>query len=125
MDLAREGARPAVQKLDEEMRQTLVDNVETLPTFSLLQISAELRVRLPAKPEVSITTISSSLDGQLISLKTLESVAEDRNSVRIKHDRRDFANWVMAHGVQTNMIYLDEAGFYLFTRRTKRRTRVS
>ena len=66
-ELPRGGARPAVEKLDEEMmRQTLVDIVERYPAFTLLQINAELCVRLPAKPEISITTISSSLDGQSI-----------------------------------------------------------
>ena len=81
VELPREGARPAVQKLDEKLlRQTLVDVVERHPTFTSLQINTELRVRLPAKPEVSIA-ISSSLDGQLISMKKLEDAPEDRNRI--------------------------------------------
>ena len=52
------GRRP---KLDQEMKAAAVDIVEESPEFTLEQINAELRTRLPNKPRISIQTLSVCL----------------------------------------------------------------
>ena len=48
-------------KVDQEMIDVMVDTVETHSTYTLNQINAELRLRLPQKPHVCIATLANEL----------------------------------------------------------------
>ena len=64
-----------------------------------------------------VSPIAGALNDQLVSVKRLEDAPMERNSNQTKDARRDYPNWMMA-GVRHNLIYLGEAVFNLFTRRT-------
>ena len=120
----RGGARNA--KMNEEMTNACgVAIVEMHVDYTLSQINHELRMQLPHKPHVCISTISKTLHGQLIHLKKMETVAVDRNREDVKLARREFAEWlVQAHGANEEIIYVDESGFNLWLARTRGRARV-
>ena len=119
----RGGARNS--KVDQEMTEACVAIVEQHVEFTLSQINHELRLQLPNKPRVCISTISKTLHGQLIHLKKMETVAVDRNRQDIKLARREFAEWlVQAHGAYEEIIYIDESGFNLWLARTRGRAHV-
>ena len=120
----RGGAREEVRKVDDEMKAAMVDIIEQHPSYTLKQIREELQRLLPQKPVISVSTVAHVLDGALIRMKTLENIPQDRNNIRIKNERYNYANWMMAEGVGRNLVYLDEAGFNLFTRRTRGRARI-
>lgn len=108
-------------KMDDDMKTALVQIVEEHATFTLAQINTELHRRLPMKPRVSLSTVATALDGQLIHIKQLEDAPVERNSPATKEARRVHAQWLMAHGIHENLVYVDECGFNLFTRRTRGR----
>jgi transposase len=120
----RGGARNEVRKVDDEMKEAMVNIVERHSAYTLKQIKEQLQRLLPQKPIISVSTVAKTLDGALIRIKKLEDMPQDRNSDRIKDLRRDYANWMMTQGVGHNLFYLDETGFNLFTRRTRGRARV-
>jgi len=64
------------------------------------------------------------LDGQQITMKKLDDASVERNSLATKEKRREYAAWLAAEGVNQNMVYLDECGFNLHTRRTSGGARV-
>ena len=117
----RGGRREEVVKMDEEMARCLVEIVQDFPAYTLVQINTELQHRLPDKPHVSRTTVANALDGQLIRVKKMEDAPIERNSPRTKVSRRNYANWMMNDGVNQQLIFVDESGFNLFTRRTRGR----
>ena len=119
--LERGGFRQEVAKMDNEMAACLVDIVQDFPAYILAQINVELQRRLPNKPHISRTTISKSLDAQLIRMKKLEDSPMERNSDATKVARQNFAHWMTNEGVNQHLVYIDEAGFNLFTRRTRGR----
>ena len=121
----RGGARPARNKVDEEMKDAAVDIVEENAAFTLNQINAHLRQTLPHKPNISISTLAAILDGRLMRVKKLEDARVERNSQVTKEERRQYATWlVVAEGVNKNFVYLNECGFNLHTRRTRGRALV-
>lgn len=121
LERPRGGRREAVAKMDEDMAASLVEIVQDFPAYTLGQINAELQRRLPDKPHVSRTTVVTALDGQLIRTKKLEDAPIERNSPRTKTARRNYANWMLNDGVNQQLIFIDESGFNLFTRRTRGR----
>ena len=59
------------------------------------------------------------LDGQLITTKKLEDAPAERNSEGTKAARYEYANWLMQQGVNQNVVFVVEAGYNLYTRRTR------
>ena len=120
----RGGARNV--RLDAEMQLKIVDRVERHPEFTLAQVNYQLQTHLPLKPRISIQTISKSLRDQLIVMKIMETVPQDRNGPVVIDARRVYAAWYLE---VTNMeqspelIYVDESGFNLWTARTRGRAR--
>lgn len=93
----RGGARN--NKVDREMIDACVEIVQDHPEFTLQQIKVELHNRLPNKPQVCISTISTMLHGELITVKKLENVVADRNRDDVKMARLQYAEWlVTTHG---------------------------
>ena len=119
--MARGGRRRRL--VTDEARETAAEIVGEHPEFTLEQINAELRHRLPNAPHFSRSTLSNMLTANLIVMKKLEDAVAERNSDRTKTMRMDFAVWMMNTGVNQELIYIDEAGFNLWTKRTRGRAR--
>jgi hypothetical protein len=111
-------------KVDDDMRDCLIDIIERNPAFTLEQINNELQNILPNKPHISLPTVAKILDGQLIRMKKLEDAPSDRNSNATKTSRRDYAQWYMQNAMNANVIFIDECGFNLHTRRMRGRARI-
>ena len=108
----RGGAR--IRKMDAAMDEVLVQIVEEHPEWTLTQLKAtQLQLRLPHKPVVSIQTLGRRLRNQLIVLKTMETVAVDRDRHDVKVARAAHAEWYTLT-VNSNhppeMVFVDESG---------------
>lgn len=119
VSLQRGGQRPS--RVDDEMKATVRDVVIEHPAFTLNQINAELRRRLPDRPQISRTTLADTLEACLIFVKKLEDAPVERNSLRTKELRRDYAQWLLHHGIEHELVFIDEAGVNLHTKRTRGR----
>ena len=119
LTLPRGGVRRRL--VTDETRDTAVAIVEEHPEFTLEQINAELRVRLPNAPRISRSTLANVLAGNLIVMKKLEDAVAERDSDKTKRLRLEFTVWMMNPGINKELIYIDEAGFYLWTKRTRGR----
>lgn len=109
------------KRMDDEMIQTLTSIVEERPEYTLTQLNAELRHRLPTKPNVCDNVIANALHGQLITLKMTRDVPAQRNTDVVKNARNDMANWLL-HNTVIEKIYVDESGFRLWLKRTMGRS---
>ena len=103
------------------MKNTIRDIVERHPDFTIRMINEELRRQLPQAPQVGRSTISSTLEGLMITLKKLEDVPAERNAANTKNLRLAHATWLMQNIQNADFIYIDEAGINLWTRRTRGR----
>ena len=54
----------------------------------------------------------------------LEDAPMDRNNLQVKEEHREFVLLLTQEGINQNLLYVDECGFNLFTRRTRGRARV-
>ena len=108
-------------KVDDDIRRCLAHIVEENPIFTLLQLKAELEAQLPTKPLISTSTIARCLEGQLIVMKKIEDAPRERNSESTKESRKAYAEWLLNIGLQQEIIFIDEAGINLWTRRTRGR----
>ena len=106
-------------KVSDAIRRTAVEIIEEHAEFTLEQINSEFKLREPHQPHISISSLYNVLDGEMISMKKLEDVPTERNSSRIKNRRHDFAEWLLQEGVNRRLVYIDEAGFNLHTKRTR------
>ena len=112
------------RRLDAEMIEEATDIIEEYPAYSLEQILAELRLRLPNKSTLGRSTLSSALNGRLICLKKLENCPAERNSDQTKNLHRECAEWFLNDGVnRQELIYIDETGGNLYLSRTRGRAR--
>lgn len=118
----RGGRRPA--KLDNESIDLLVMCIEETPQLTLNQLNSILRDTWPEKQHVSISTVSRSLHGALISLKKVVPQPAERNSAEVKAARRAYANWRMQLNPGTRIVYVDETGYNSYTMRTRGRAPV-
>ena len=89
------GRRPRL--VDEEMRRTIVSIVENNTSFTLHQINAKLRHRLPTKSHVSIATLHRALSAQLITIKKLETVLQERHRDDVAQGRKAQAEWLISN----------------------------
>lgn len=108
-------------KLDDDIGNALVAIVEEHPGFTLRQINQELQSRLPDKPHLSLTTLCRGLEGRFLVLKKFEDSVAERNSDQVKERRMAYAQWLMMNGVNNELVFLDECGINLWTRRTRGR----
>ena len=53
----RGGHRDEAQKVDEEMKEAMVEIVREFPAYTLEQINTELQNRLPMKPRISVSIV--------------------------------------------------------------------
>lgn len=112
---ARGGRRADQVVLTDAIVQQMVNIIEEHPAYTLKQIQEALAI------EISVSTIARGLDGALITTKKLDDASIERNSQRVKNERRAYAAWFMAEAVHGTVIYVDETCFNLYTRRTRGR----
>ena len=117
--LPRGGRRRVI--IDDEIRATLVAIVEEHPTYTLVQLNAELRARLPHKRHISTTSVARCLMNSLIVIKKVEDSPAERNTEATKTTRRAYVTWLMQVQVETELVFIDEAGINLWLRRTRGR----
>ena len=82
-------------------------------------MEASLIEHLPDKPRVSTTTIARALDGMMMTLKLVEDVPDARNSPAVLDQRVQYAEWFLEHGVLAHLIFIDETGYNIWTRRSQ------
>jgi transposase len=110
--------------VDEEMRAAYREEVLRRPFATLTAINEAVRERLPQKPRVSTATVAKHLENQLISVKIAGKDADvplERNRPENINRRQDYANWLTNLGVTDRIVYIDESGYNIFTRRTQGR----
>ena len=111
-------------RLDNESKDLLVMCLEDNPQLTLKQMALILQQTWPDKPTLSTSTISRALHGECISMKKVVPHPAERNSDRVKEDRRIFSAWMMTSGLNRRRIYVDESGFNLHLMRTRGRSLV-
>ena len=121
--LPRGGARPQRRLVSQALIDAALELVEQHPEMTLDQINNQLRLSLPHHAHISRSTLSNMLHGQLIVMKKLEDAPVQRNSPEVKHCRQAFAEWLMQLPINTEIIFIDEAGINLWTKRTRGRAR--
>ncbi|XP_042229780.1 uncharacterized protein LOC121871483 [Homarus americanus] len=97
--------------------------LEANPMMTLREIKEEVMDIFPTKPHFSEVTLSRYLEGELISLKMSRDSPAERNSPAVKEARHAYATWMLATGLQQQLVYIDETGFNLWTKRTYGRAR--
>lgn len=120
--LCQAGGRP--KSLDNETLDLIVLLLEANPEITLRRLLEEVRALWPLKPAFSRMTLCRALEGEMFSVKMTYDVPADRNSVRVKEDRRAYAEWLLNEAMNTPRVYVDETGFNLWTKRTYGRSRV-
>ena len=107
--------------MDEEMKLCLLDLVDRNPFASLTILNQQLRTALPQKAEVSVATIARVLDGNLITCKIAGKDADvpaRRNQPITILRRQEYAQFFTQLGLFDNIVYVDESGYNIFTRRS-------
>jgi len=110
-------------KVTDEMKHVLRDIVNEHPDYTLAMLNNEMRTRLPDARHVSTTTVSTALQGELITMKKLEDAPAERNSDATKATRHQYAGWLMENIQRYEFVFVDEAGINLWTKRTRGRAR--
>ena len=125
----RSGQREALQRgacrpkmMTEEMISALVSFVEDKPTLTLNEMRGKLVECFPDEVVPSTMTISRALDGALITLKLLRSPTTQWNSGDVKRERKEYTEWILQNMAQTDLIFMDECGFNIWTARTHGRS---
>ena len=100
--------------------QSIIGKNEQRSDITLSEIQQMLQVH--KEINVSIGTIARYLEGRLYTMKKLESIPINRNTIEIKEARRDHAFWLQSqHESGGRFCYVDETGFGLYTARTRGR----
>ena len=58
---------------------------------------------------------------KMMTLKLVEDVPDDRNSPAVLDQRVQYAEWFLEHGVLAHLIFIDETGYNIWTRRSQGR----
>jgi len=105
-------------KVDDGMKEVLFQIIEENPLLTLKEINKKLRIQLSMKPYVSDETIARTLDKMLITLKLCEDIPVQRNTVENMEKRYMYATWFLDKTSTDDIIYIDECGYNVWTRRT-------
>ena len=116
--LRRGGDRTS--KLGNQHVQLLLDSLDANPLLTLKELRCKLEHSFDGL-RVSEATLSRSLDKHLITLKCLGRDADvpvARNTPENKARRQAFAQWLLDLPPDCHLIYIDETGFNIWTRRS-------
>jgi transposase len=108
------------RSLSEDMLTKVVQFIEEKPTATLEEMRVHLQTHNPTAA-VSLSTISRSLDGQMITLKTIRNVPANWNCDNVKIERKMYMEWLLERGIGQNLIFMDEFGVNLWTSRSQGR----
>lgn len=121
--LPRGGVRARRQRVTPQLIEAAINIVEEHPDYTLDQVNAELRRTLPNHQHICRSTLCTLLNGQLMVMKKLEDAPLQRNTVAVKEARLAFAQWIIQLPINTEIIFIDEAGLNLWMKRTRGRAR--
>ena len=92
--------------------------LECNPLLTLRQVNTKLQIHFPAKPRISVKTITNKVDGLAYPLKLSHGPA-DRHSIRTKVWWREYAEWYLSPQTVNEMkIYVDEFGCKIHVKRS-------
>ena len=120
--LPRGGRKIGSCKFDEEMRQALIAFVDANPLATLKALRTKLSAQLPNKPPVTIKTLARALEGALYTFKIATKNTDIRlsaNSQGVIEKRREYALLMTELQQDTVVVYIDETGYNLWTRRSQ------
>ncbi|KAG7170405.1 hypothetical protein Hamer_G027073 [Homarus americanus] len=106
VEAAHAGGRHKI--IDNETLDLIVMLLEANPMMTLREIKEEVMDIFPTKPHFSEVTLSHYLEGELISLKMSRDAPAERNSPSVKEARHAYATWMLATGLQQQLVYIDE-----------------
>ena len=122
-----EGKRggPTNTKVDDEMKEVIRDILSGNPAITLVNLNTELQRRLPNKPRVTAKHLGTICNGMFFTLKKLQAAPADRNRPDVKAQRKEYATWFLEDALcAPRVVYIDEAGFNVWTQRTRGRAPV-
>ena len=117
---------PKRQKATAEMKEAILTLVLQNQFITLRSLNQKLREELPHCPHISDSTVARILDGHLITCKLAGKEADiphERNLPRILVARQQYAQFFTNLGIRDHVIYVDESGYNVFTRRSIGRAR--
>ena len=109
------GGRPRCIDADTLDLATML--LESDPLLTVKQLKVEISSIFTNKPAFSPSSLSRALEGELITLKMARDSPAERNSERVKNERRVYGEWMINEGLTQHRIYIDECGYNLWTRR--------
>lgn len=118
------GARNVVVTAD--MDAAIREAALFAPFSTLNNIRQQLLLNFPDSP-ISVSTVARHLEGHAISTKIAGKDADvpfERNRPATIHRRTQYAQWLAGLGIEERIIYVDESGYNIYTRRTKGRAPV-
>ena len=86
-----------LEQLKEQLRKPTITK---LPTIRKKEIREKLLMEFPHNEAICVQTISRVLDGQLITLKKLQSTPIQWNTIEVKASRRGFVEWLVNEGMR-------------------------
>lgn len=104
------------RKVDQEMRTALQGIIDDDPLLTLRSINVHLRNRLPHKPLISLSCLANTLDKMLVTIKLVRDQPAQRNSAEVLDARFYYATWFLEQ--DSHVIYIDECGYNVWTRRS-------
>ena len=110
------------RKVTDDMRAEIRRMVTENPFTTLKKINEQLRAN--EHPNVCDQTIARVLDGMLITLKSAGKEAYipfERNRPATIVARLHYAQWYVGLGVNDHVVYVDESGYNIYTRRSRGR----
>ncbi|KAG7154532.1 putative DDE superfamily endonuclease domain-containing protein 27 [Homarus americanus] len=111
VEAAHAGGRHKI--IDNETLDLIVMLLEANPMMTLREIKEEVMDIFPTKPHFR----------GAVSLKMSRDSPAERHSPSVKEARHAYATWILATGLQQQLVYIDETGFNLWTKRTYGRAR--
>jgi transposase len=106
----------------DALRGQLLAIVELHNDYTLEEIRTALQAATPPGSRIpSVSSIWQKLDGELITLKDAHWIPQMRNTPETKATRKTFVQQMSAEDPHVILLYFDECGYCLWTRRTKAR----
>ena len=112
------------RKFTEEHITRLCSAVDDNPTMTLRQLKHVLEEDFSGIT-ISISTIDRLLDGHHYSLKKMVNQPAERNHLRVKEQRKEYAIWLQSTGVSLLRLYIDETNYNIWCARSSGRSKVN
>lgn len=123
--LPRGGRKDANTKVDDETRQFIENEIEQNPFLTLTDMASLVNNHFPNKPPITYRTVDRVLQGLLYTVKLATKgtdVRQKTNSAESVAARREYAQFILDLDPAGRLVFLDETGFNLWTRRSQGRS---